>query len=127
MFNKGYNLIFFFPRSFSEGCTVQAQEFNQLHDQYDELGIRIIGISKCNQQLLDKFKLEHAPKLSFISDTYRLCEKLNLIVQKKDKTSIRRSTFLYKDGILLKSWLDTEWTGGAQIILDDIKQNLIHT
>lgn len=127
MFKKGYTLLFFFPRAFSEGCTVQAQEFNQLHDEYAKLGIKVIGISKCDQELLNKFKLEFAPKLSFISDTSGLCEKLNLIIQKRDKLTIRRSTFLYKDGLLLKAWLDTEWTGGAQIILDDIKQNLILT
>ena len=39
-------VVYFYPRDFTPGCTVEADEFSKDYKKFQKLGIDIIGISK---------------------------------------------------------------------------------
>jgi peroxiredoxin Q/BCP len=43
---KGPVVLYFFPASFSEGCSVEAHNFAEAIDQFKALGATVIGVSR---------------------------------------------------------------------------------
>jgi peroxiredoxin len=43
---KGPVVLYFFPASFSEGCTIEAHNFAEAMDQFKSLGASVIGVSR---------------------------------------------------------------------------------
>ncbi len=43
---KGPVVLYFFPASFSEGCTIEAHNFAEAIDQFKALGATVIGVSR---------------------------------------------------------------------------------
>lgn len=52
---KGPVVLYFFPAAFSVGCTIEAHQFAEAHDQYQALGATVIGVSADDIETLKKF------------------------------------------------------------------------
>ncbi|MBL8352357.1 MAG: peroxiredoxin [Burkholderiaceae bacterium] len=52
---KGPVVLYFFPAAFSIGCTIEAHQFAEAHDQYQALGATVIGVSADDIDTLKKF------------------------------------------------------------------------
>jgi len=57
-------VIYFYPKDFTKGCTAEACEFRDSHEEFKNLGAEVIGISGDNQESHRDFAGEH--KLPFI-------------------------------------------------------------
>jgi thioredoxin-dependent peroxiredoxin len=55
---RGPVVLFFYPKAFSSGCTVEAHEFAEATDDFNRLGASVIGISADNIGTLTKFSVE---------------------------------------------------------------------
>lgn len=53
--SKGPVVLYFFPAAFTEGCSIEAQQFAQAVPQFEALGASIIGVSGDNIETLGKF------------------------------------------------------------------------
>ncbi len=56
--SKGPVVLYFFPAAFTEGCSIEAQQFAQAVPQFEALGASIIGVSGDNIETLSKFSLQ---------------------------------------------------------------------
>ena len=52
---KGPVVLYFFPKAFTKGCTLEAQLFAEASDQFKSLGATIIGISHDDIATLGQF------------------------------------------------------------------------
>jgi len=53
---KGKKLvIYFYPKDFTPGCTIEADEFSKDYNKFQKAGIEIIGISKDDVESHKKF------------------------------------------------------------------------
>jgi len=48
------HVIYFYPRDFTPGCTIEADEFSKDYKKFQKEGIEIIGISKDGQKGLQQ-------------------------------------------------------------------------
>lgn len=55
---KGPVVIFFYPKAFSSGCTVQAHMFAQAKDQFSALGASILGLSNDTIEVAKDFSVK---------------------------------------------------------------------
>jgi thioredoxin-dependent peroxiredoxin len=55
---KGPVVLYFFPKAFTSGCTVEAHEFAEATDDFNKAGATVIGISADNIETLTKFSVE---------------------------------------------------------------------
>src|SRR3546814_10633515 len=50
-------VVYFYPKAFTKGCTIEAHEFAKAMDQYKALGATVIGVSNDEIDTLHKFSL----------------------------------------------------------------------
>ena len=108
-------VIFFYPKDNTPGCTTEAKDFSELKDEFEKLGIALLGVSKDAPASHQKFIAKHDLTVPLASDTPAdsgkdgLSEALGLWVEKKNYgrtyMGMERSTFLLDaDGKIAKVW-----------------------
>ena len=55
---KGPVVLYFFPKAFTQGCTMEAHAFAEATPQFAALGARVVGISHDDIATLQKFSTE---------------------------------------------------------------------
>ncbi len=120
-------ILYFYPRDDTPGCTIEANQFTALIDQFTSLDTVIFGVSKDNgeshQQFIDKFNL----KIRLLADTDgQLCEAYGVWQEKQKngdkKMGIVRSTFIIdKSGQLIDVEYGVTADGHAQAVLEKIR------
>jgi thioredoxin-dependent peroxiredoxin len=55
---KGPVVLYFYPKAFTSGCTIEAQQFAAATDEFNKLGASVVGISADNITTLTKFSVE---------------------------------------------------------------------
>jgi peroxiredoxin Q/BCP len=55
---RGPVVIFFYPKAFTKGCTVEAHNFAEASGEFAALGASIIGISNDDIKTLNRFSVE---------------------------------------------------------------------
>lgn len=116
-------VVYFYPRDNTPGCTLEAQDFSQLADEFAKANTRIIGISKDSIASHEKFCRKHSLNLILASDADSdVCEIWGTWGEKKNygKTymGITRASFLIgADGRLVQAWPKVSVKGHAQEVL----------
>lgn len=54
---QGPVVVYFYPKAFTKGCTVEAHLFAEAMEQYKALGATVIGVSNDEIETLHKFSL----------------------------------------------------------------------
>ncbi|NGY03552.1 peroxiredoxin [Solimonas terrae] len=54
---QGPVVVYFYPKAFTKGCTIEAHQFAQAMDQYKALGASVIGVSSDDIGTLHRFSL----------------------------------------------------------------------
>lgn len=54
---KGPVVLYFFPKVFTKGCTAEAHEFAEKHDEFAKLGATVIGLSADKIDEISKFSV----------------------------------------------------------------------
>lgn len=55
---KGPVVLYFYPKAFTSGCTLEAHQFAEATEQFERLGATVIGISNDSIETLKKFSVE---------------------------------------------------------------------
>ncbi|WP_227870828.1 peroxiredoxin [Orrella marina] len=53
--DKGPAVVYFYPKAFTSGCTIEAQMFAQSMDEFNRLEATVVGVSGDDIQTLKKF------------------------------------------------------------------------
>lgn len=51
-------VLYFYPKAFTEGCTLEARAFSEAHDAFRKAGARVIGMSGDDLATLQRFSVE---------------------------------------------------------------------
>lgn len=123
---KGY-VVFFFPKSSTPGCTMEGKLYNDLYENFFNLGYTIIGVSKDDHKLQHKFSCQYDFRYWLVSDIDSiLCGHFDVIKEKsmmgKKYLGIERSTFLVdKNFNTVNEWRSVHPTKHIAHVLDYIK------
>ena len=55
---KGPVVLYFYPKAFTTGCTIEAHNFAEATPKFNALGATVVGISNDNIETLKKFSVE---------------------------------------------------------------------
>lgn len=119
-------VLYFYPKDDTPGCTIEANQFTALANEFDKVDTVVLGVSKdsceSHQAFINKFVL----KVNLLADTSgELCDAYG-VWQEKEKKGVKkmgivRSTFIInKDGILSEVIYGVVADGHAQEILDKV-------
>ena len=120
-------ILYFYPKDSTPGCTTEAQQFRDLHDEFVQAGCVIAGVSRDSVKSHENFKAKQNLPFTLISDADEtLCTQFAVIKEKKLYgklvRGIERSTFVIDgQGVLRREWRGVKAPGHAQEVLDFIK------
>ncbi|MBD8006689.1 thioredoxin-dependent thiol peroxidase [Bacillus norwichensis] len=123
-------LLYFYPKDMTPGCTVQACDFRDMHEDFSDLDAVVLGISPDPLDSHDKFIKKHGLPFLLLADTdHEVAELYEVWKLKKnfgkEYMGIERSTFIIdKEGTLVKEWRKVTAKGHAEEALQYIKENL---
>jgi len=121
-------VLYFYPKDDTPGCTIEANQFTALANEFATLDTVVLGVSKdsceSHQAFIDKFNLN----LELLADTNgELCQRYG-VWQEKEKNGLKkmgivRSTFIIdKKGVLSDVEYGVKADGHAQEVLDKVKR-----
>ena len=55
---KGPVVLYFYPKAFTQGCTIEAHEFSAAQDEFKAAGATVMGMSADDMATLHKFSLD---------------------------------------------------------------------
>ena len=119
-------VLYFYPKDSTSGCTTQAIGFSCLKDQFEALNCQIIGVSRDSVKSHQNFTEKQSLNFNLISDRQEiLCKHFDVIKEKnmygKQVMGIERSTFIFHNKQLVKSYRKVKAAGHAEQVLEDLK------
>ena len=61
-------VVYFYPKDFSTGCTMEAHEFRELHEEFQRNGAEVIGVSSDSVESHKQFAEENRLPFTLLSD-----------------------------------------------------------
>ena len=126
---KGKNLvIYFYPTDSTPGCTLEGQNFRDLHPEFEKAKTAILGVSRDSIKSHENFKAKQGFPFDLIADKEEtLCQAMDVIKMKnmygKQVRGIERSTFLIdSDGKLAREWRGVKVPGHVDEVLEAVKE-----
>ncbi|MFC3885339.1 thioredoxin-dependent thiol peroxidase [Bacillus songklensis] len=127
-FKGKYVVLYFYPKDMTPGCTTEACDFRDFHDQFAELEAIILGVSPDPAEKHQKFVEKHGlPFLLLVDEKHEVAERYGVWKLKKnfgkEYMGIERSTFVIdKEGMLIKEWRKVKVKGHVEDALAFIKE-----
>ena len=125
---KGKRLVlYFYPKDNTPGCTLEGQDFRDLHAEFRAAGAEILGVSRDSVKVHEGFKSKQGFTFDLLSDAEEaLCRQFDVIHEKnmygRKVMGVVRSTFLIDEaGILRKEWRKVRVKGHAAEVLEAVK------
>ncbi|MEI6066168.1 MAG: peroxiredoxin [Methylococcaceae bacterium] len=120
-------VLYFYPKDDTPGCTIEANDFTKLAEEFGKYDTVVIGVSKdsCESHIdfINKFGL----KIDLLADTSgELCESYG-VWREREKNGVKsmailRSTFIIdKKGTLIDVAYGVTPDGHAQEVLEKVK------
>ena len=126
--NHDLLVLFFYPKSDTPGCTLEAQEFSITQKSFEELDTYIIGISKDHADTQKKFQRKHDITVLLNSDSdNNICETYGVWKEKnmyrRKFFGIVRTTFLInRERKIINVWNKVKPKGHVEEVLSYVKQ-----
>ncbi len=121
-FKNKWLVLYFYPKDFTAGCTIEAKGFSNLKKEFKRNNAEIVGISADSEDSHDSFCNEKSINYTLLSDP-------NGIVSQQYGSWIPpysdRNTFLISpDGKITKRWISVTPINHANEVLNSLRKNL---
>ena len=120
-------VLYFYPKDDTPGCTIEANDFTRLAEEFGKYDTVVIGVSKDSCESHVDFIKKFGLKVELLADTTgELCESYG-VWREREKNGVKsmailRSTFIInKDGILVDVAYGVTPEGHAKEVLEKIK------
>lgn len=126
-FKGKHVVLYFYPKDMTPGCTTEACDFRDQHEQFEQLNAVIIGVSPDPVERHVKFIEKHGlPFILLADDQHEVAELYEVWKLKKnfgkEYMGIERSTFLIdKEGTLVKEWRKVKVKGHVEEALEYVQ------
>lgn len=129
---KKYIVLYFYPKDSTPGCTTEACDFKDNHEEFNGLNAVVLGVSADNEVAHTKFVEKHGLPFSLlVDDTHEVSEAYGVWGLKKtfgkEYMGIERSTFLIDPtGTIIKEWRKVKVNGHVVEALETLKSIVNH-
>lgn len=107
---NGPVVLYFYPKAFTEGCTMEARAFSEASAQFRRAGARVIGMSADDQPTLARFSVE-ACRNAFPVATASpaTIAAYDVALARRPGLTNRTSYVIAPDGRILYAFTDLNW------------------
>ena len=122
-----YVVLYFYPKDNTPGCTLEGQDFRDLHTKFKRANAVVLGVSRDSLPSHENFCAKFGFPFPLLSDVdEKLCRLFDVIKMKnmygRKVRGIERSTFLIDErGTLRAVWRKVQVKGHAAEVLAALK------
>jgi len=117
-------VLYFYPRSFTQGCTLEAHAFSEAARDFRRAGARVIGMSADDYELLRRFSVEGCrsafPVATASAETIRAYD-VRFSADRENITN-RTSYVIAPNGRIIYSYTDLDWRNHVTNTLAAVRQ-----
>lgn len=119
-------VVYFYPKDNTPACTSEAQDFRDLHEQFESRNAVVIGVSRDTARVHANFATKQKLAFALVADTDETwCKAFDVIHEKvlygRRYLGIVRSTFLIDPaGRIHQRWSPVKVPGHAAQVLESI-------
>ena len=107
-FKGKWVVLYFYPKDFTSGCTVEAHNFQRDLAQYEQKNAAIVGVSVQDEDSHQKFCTKEGLSFKLLADTKQEVSQQYDSVIPVVKLSARHTFLIDPQGKVEKVWLDVK-------------------
>ncbi|WP_185982712.1 peroxiredoxin [Aureimonas mangrovi] len=117
-------VLYFYPKDDTAGCTVEAKDFSTFSPAFEEIGVKVLGVSPDPVASHDKFRAKHDLTIRLAADEDKaLIGAFGLWVEKsmygRTYMGVERATALVDaGGRIARLWSKVKVKGHAEEVLE---------
>jgi thioredoxin-dependent peroxiredoxin len=121
-FKGKWVVLYFYPKDFTSGCTVEAHNFQRDIDKYTQLNAAIVGVSVDTVDSHKGFCTKEGLNFKLLADpNHEVVAKYGSVMDYKGMTLAARNTFLIDpQGVIRKVYLKVDPSGHSEEVLADL-------
>ncbi|MDN5354583.1 MAG: thioredoxin-dependent peroxiredoxin [Candidatus Cloacimonadota bacterium] len=129
-FKGKWLVLYFYPKDNTPGCTLEAKDFTCLVDEFQKLGVQVVGVSKDSVKSHVNFISKQELNLELLSDPdTKVMQKYGVWQPKKmfgkEVMGPVRSTFIIDpQGKIYKAMYKVKAQGHADKVLEILKEEI---
>jgi len=123
-FHGKWVVLYFYPKDFSSGCTVEAHNFQRDLDQYEKKDAVIVGVSVDSFESHQKFCTKEGLNFKLLADPdHKVSDEYGSIMNLGVKKLSARHTFIINpEGVIVKEYMDVNAGKHSEQVLADLTQ-----
>jgi peroxiredoxin Q/BCP len=127
-FQGSWLILYFYPKDNTPGCTTEAIDFSQKQAEWENLNVKVLGVSPDSVKSHCKFIEKHSLTVQLLSDPdHQVADSYGVWALKKfmgkEYMGIIRSTFLIDPaGNLAYIWPSVRVKGHVESVLSKVKE-----
>ena len=123
-FRGHWVVLYFYPKDFTPGCTVEAHNFQRDLPEFEKRNAVILGVSVQDAKSHESFCTKEGLHFKLLSDTDKKVSEeygsvMNLLVT---KLSSRHTFLIDPQGVIRKVWLDVNVQSHSHEVLSALDQ-----
>ena len=108
---RGPVVLYFFPKAFTQGCTLEARAFSQAMPEFRKAGAQVIGLSTDNLVTLKRFSKEECrDAFPVATATPAMVKAYDVTLKAKPELTTRTSYVVARDGRIVMVHDDMNWS-----------------
>lgn len=123
-------LLYFYPKDDTPGCTKEACSIRDAFPRFENLNIKVLGVSVDSSESHKKFAEKYALPFTLLSDTHKKvvtrygvwAEKMFSFMGREHEGIIRSSFLIDPTGTIEKIYTDVKPNKHAEEVLHDLKR-----
>jgi len=123
-FKGKWVVLYFYPKDFTSGCTVEAHNFQRDIDKYTAKNAAIVGVSVDDVNSHKSFCTKEGLNFKLLADPdHAVVQKYGSTMEYNGMTLAARNTFLIDPtGVIRKVYLKVSPQGHSEEVLADLQQ-----
>lgn len=115
---RGPLILYFYPRAFTQGCTLEARAFSEATAEFRRLGVNVVGVSADDAETLRRFSVEACRSAFPVAiATPQMIDAYDVRMRPGAAMSNRTSFLIAPNGRILAVHSDNEWQGHVPAML----------
>lgn len=115
-------VLYFFPKAFTEGCTLEAHAFSEAAKDFRKAGARVIGMSTDDLPTLKRFSVEACRNAFPVATaTPNVVKAYDVVLKQKPSLTDRTSYVIDRSGKIVFVHSDLNWSEHVQKTLAAVK------
>lgn len=120
---KGPVVLYFYPKSFTSGCTIEAHEFAEATPEFNKLGATVIGMSGDDIDTLKRFSTEECrDKFAVAAATPDVIKRYDVALPVMSSRSNRTSYVIAPNGKIVFAYTAMSPEGHVTGTLNAVKK-----